>query len=59
MPPCSCDFNRRPDEEGIKTQQKRFHLPLLVHFNRRPDEEGIKTEIVELPLTREEFQPQT
>ena len=36
------DFNRRPDEEGIKTGSGRCGGQ-RGHFNRRPDEEGIKT----------------
>ncbi len=35
-------FQRRPDEEGIKTRWGG-HRPLPVRFQRRPDEEGIKT----------------
>jgi len=34
--------NRRPDEEGIKTSNRRKYF-LSNRQNRRPDEEGIKT----------------
>ena len=34
--------NRRPDEEGIKTQFAK-HIAEPKRQNRRPDEEGIKT----------------
>ena len=37
------DFNRRPDEEGIKTGEDDGVASSLLDFNRRPDEEGIKT----------------
>ena len=37
------DFNRRPDEEGIKTDLVRLVVEVAQDFNRRPDEEGIKT----------------
>ena len=37
-----CYSNRRPDEEGIKTE-RGGGVAVEVHSNRRPDEEGIKT----------------
>ena len=52
------NFNRRPDEEGIKTEVG-VHGASPLYFNRRPDEEGIKTHLpvqVEHPVG---FQPQT
>ena len=42
------DSNRRPDEEGIKTQAMCPTASQYNYSNRRPDEEGIKT--LEQPL---------
>ena len=36
-------FERRPDEEGIKTRVHRRCGSVFPEFERRPDEEGIKT----------------
>ena len=37
--------NRRPDEEGIKTNEPQQLFMVESSQNRRPDEEGIKTTV--------------